>query len=251
MKRSGAGTLRLEQAGERVLLQAWVQRRRDHGGVIFLDLRDRSGIVQVVAKPDDAPAALATLDPVRSEWVVEVEGDGRGARAPRASIPKMPTGEIEVIVDARRRALEVRAAAVPDRRQRRGRRGDAPAVPLPRPAPARAAAEPDPAPPGGARGARLLPRARLPRHRDADPHQVDARGRARLPGAVARAPRRVLRAAAVAAALQAAPDGRRASSATSRSRAASATRTCAPTASPSSRRSTSRCRSRPRRTSTR
>ena len=74
MKRSGAGTLRREQVGERILLQAWVQRRRDHGGVLFLDLRDRSGVAQVVAKPDVSPDALAVLDPVRSEWVVEVEG---------------------------------------------------------------------------------------------------------------------------------------------------------------------------------
>jgi aspartyl-tRNA synthetase len=98
MKRSGAGTLRLEQAGERVMLQAWVQRRRDHGGVLFLDLRDRSGVAQVVAKPDVSPAALATLDPVRSEWVVEVEGV-LAARDAEAINPKMATGEVELLVD--------------------------------------------------------------------------------------------------------------------------------------------------------
>ena len=87
------------------------------------------------------------------------------------------------------------------------------------------------------RGPRLLG------DRDADPRQVDARGRARLPGAGAPAARLVLRAAAVAAALQAADAARAASSATTRSPAASATRPSAPTASSSSRSSTSRCRS--------
>ena len=95
-----------------------------------------------------------------------------------------------------------------------------------------------------AMAARKLPRrARLHRHRDADPLQVDARGRARVPRALAHPPRPVLRAAAVAAALQADADDARASTATTRSSSASATRTCAPTASPSSRRSTSRRRS--------
>ena len=74
MKRRGAGTLSRADIGTTVLLQAWVQRRRDHGGVLFLDLRDRSGVAQVVAKPDQSAAALAVLEQVRSEWVVEVEG---------------------------------------------------------------------------------------------------------------------------------------------------------------------------------
>ncbi|MGE0641542.1 MAG: aspartate--tRNA ligase [Thermoanaerobaculia bacterium] len=98
MKRSGAGTLTKDDIGRQVLLQAWVQRRRDHGGVLFLDLRDRSGVAQVVAKPDRNADALAALDPVRSEWVVEVEGLV-AARDPESINPKMPTGEIEILVD--------------------------------------------------------------------------------------------------------------------------------------------------------
>ena len=94
-----------------------------------------------------------------------------------------------------------------------------------------------------ARDARVPRRPRLHRHRDADAHQGDARRRARLPRAEPHASRQVLRAAAVAADLQAAADDVRASTATTRSCAASATRTCAPTASPSSRSSTSRRRS--------
>ena len=98
MKRRGAGTLSREDIGSRVLLQAWAQRRRDHGGVLFLDLRDRSGVAQVVAKPDVSPEALAALDPVRSEWVVEVEGV-LAARETDAINPKMATGEVELLVD--------------------------------------------------------------------------------------------------------------------------------------------------------
>ncbi len=96
MKRRGAGTLSRADIGSKVLLQAWVQRRRDHGGVLFLDLRDRSGVAQVVAKPDQSADALAALDPVRSEWVVEVFGTVI-ARDPEAVNPKMTTGEVEVL----------------------------------------------------------------------------------------------------------------------------------------------------------
>ncbi|MEO8504332.1 MAG: aspartate--tRNA ligase [Acidobacteriota bacterium] len=111
MKRTGAGTLTREHIGSRVLLQAWVQRRRDHGGVLFLDLRDRSGIVQVVAKPDECtPETVQTLDPVRSEWVVEIEGTVVG-RDSAAVNPNMPTGEIEVRTE--RAAILSRSDALP------------------------------------------------------------------------------------------------------------------------------------------
>ena len=61
MKRRGAGTITSGDVGQRVLLQAWVQRRRDHGGLIFFDLRDRSGVVQVVLRPDEHPEVAAAL----------------------------------------------------------------------------------------------------------------------------------------------------------------------------------------------
>ncbi len=98
MKRRGAGTLTRADVGSRVLLQAWVARRRDHGGVLFVDLRDRSGVAQVVARPEVSAEAFAVLDPTRSEWVVEVEGRVE-ARAPEMVNPKMPTGEVEVVAD--------------------------------------------------------------------------------------------------------------------------------------------------------
>jgi aspartyl-tRNA synthetase len=96
MTRRGAGTLTREDVGTTVLLQAWVQRRRDHGGVIFLDLRDRSGVAQVVARPEEGAEAFAALDPVRGEWVVEVEGRVV-ARDPEQVNSRMTTGQVEVI----------------------------------------------------------------------------------------------------------------------------------------------------------
>jgi aspartyl-tRNA synthetase len=95
-ERRGAGTLRKEDAGGEVLLQAWVQRRRDHGGVLFLNLRDRSGVAQVVVHPDEQPELSELLAPVRTEWVIEIHG--RVALREPANINRdLPTGEVEVI----------------------------------------------------------------------------------------------------------------------------------------------------------
>jgi aspartyl-tRNA synthetase len=110
MKRTSAGTLSKAAIGQTVLIQAWVHRRRDHGGVLFLDLRDRSGLVQVVVRPDEQPAAAAELDVVRGEWVVEVEGEVV-ARSPETVNPNMPTGEVEVAV--RRAAVLARSEPIP------------------------------------------------------------------------------------------------------------------------------------------
>ena len=208
MKRRGAGTLSRADIGTKVLLQAWVQRRRDHGGVLFLDLRDRSGVAQVVAKPDQSAEALAALDPVRSEWVVEVFGTVI-ARDPEAVNPKMTTGEVEVLAeravvlskaDPLPFAIDSRAEVAEETRLKYRfldlRRPELAKNFILRHEITHAV-----------RG--LLPRAGLPRHRDADPDQVDSRRRARLSRAVARPSRRVLRPAAVAAALQAAAHDRR------------------------------------------
>jgi aspartyl-tRNA synthetase len=97
MKRRGAGTIGVADVGQRVRLQAWVQRRRDHGGLLFVDLRDRSGVVQVVMRPEQHPEA-APLATVRTEWVVEVEGEV-SARAPGKENPDLPTGAVEVVAE--------------------------------------------------------------------------------------------------------------------------------------------------------
>ncbi|MFQ5528143.1 MAG: aspartate--tRNA ligase [Thermoanaerobaculia bacterium] len=98
MKRTHAGGLRADHAGERVKLQGWVHRRRDLGGLTFLQLRDGSGVVQAVVRPEDHPESAAVLEPVRLEWVVEIEGLV-ALRDPEAVNPDMETGEVEVIAD--------------------------------------------------------------------------------------------------------------------------------------------------------
>ncbi len=96
MERRGAGTLRETDIGSPVLLSGWVHRRRDLGGVMFLDLRDRSGLAQVLVRPDERPEVAAALAEVRSEWVVEVEGVVAARENPN---PRIPTGLVEVIPD--------------------------------------------------------------------------------------------------------------------------------------------------------
>lgn len=92
------GILRGEHAGERVVLKGWVQRRRDFGGLIFIDLRDRSGIVQIVFTPENSQEALDLADSFRTEYVIEVEGEVK-RRADDMINPNMETGMVEVYVD--------------------------------------------------------------------------------------------------------------------------------------------------------
>ena len=89
------GTLRAADAGQQVVLMGWVNRRRDHGSLIFLDVRDRSGIAQVVLDKDLVPVGHAKGEQVRPEYVVAALGKVR-LRAADAINPKMTTGEIEV-----------------------------------------------------------------------------------------------------------------------------------------------------------
>ena len=98
MNRRGAGSLSRQDVGERVQLEAWVHRRRDLGGLIFLQLRDRSGIVQVVVRPEEVPEVASILDSVRLEWVVEVQGLVTERSADAVNL-EMPTGEVEVVAD--------------------------------------------------------------------------------------------------------------------------------------------------------
>jgi aspartyl-tRNA synthetase len=93
-----AGDVRPEQVGERITLAGWVGRRRDHGGLVFIDLRDHTGIVQLVVNPDRAPEAARTAHDIRSEFVVRAEGEVV-LRAPDAVNPNIATGEVELQVD--------------------------------------------------------------------------------------------------------------------------------------------------------
>jgi len=87
------GELNERHEGERVLLQGWVNRRRDLGGLVFIDLRDRTGLVQVVVDPNSP--AFAEADRVRGEYVVEVEGTVRARPADQVN-PELATGRVEV-----------------------------------------------------------------------------------------------------------------------------------------------------------
>jgi len=91
------GALNKDHVGQQVILMGWVLRRRDHGGVIFIDLRDRWGITQVVFNPEVEAAAHAKAHGLRSEWVLAVEGKVE-ARPEAMANPKLATGEIEVMV---------------------------------------------------------------------------------------------------------------------------------------------------------
>ena len=105
LRTHGAGNLRATDDGEQVVLAGWVARRRDHGGVAFLDLRDRSGFVQVVADPEAGEALQAAHD-VRNEYVIRVHGTVR-VRPEGMVNPSLETGEIEVAAQS----LEVLSAA--------------------------------------------------------------------------------------------------------------------------------------------
>ena len=91
------GELRREHAGERVFLAGWVARRRDLGNLIFIDLRDHTGITQVVCRPELSAAAHAKAEQVRSEYVLGIEGEV-ALRAPETVNKDLATGEVEVVV---------------------------------------------------------------------------------------------------------------------------------------------------------
>ncbi len=95
MRTHFCGEIRATDIGSEITLSGWVHRRRDHGGVIFIDLRDREGLIQVVFDPD-AEEAFATAERVRSEYVLRVTGKVR-ARPEGTENPELPTGEVELL----------------------------------------------------------------------------------------------------------------------------------------------------------
>ncbi|HEY32303.1 MAG TPA: aspartate--tRNA ligase [Dehalococcoidia bacterium] len=98
LKSHSCGELRKGDVGKRVTLAGWVDRRRDHGGLIFIDLRDREGVSQVVFNPEVAPSCHETASQVRSEYVLNVSGEV-ALRPPGTENLQLATGEIEVIAE--------------------------------------------------------------------------------------------------------------------------------------------------------
>ncbi|HEY8727552.1 MAG TPA: aspartate--tRNA ligase [Gaiellaceae bacterium] len=102
------GEVTTDRVGQTVTVAGWVARRRDHGGLIFIDLRDHTGIVQLVINPERAPEAAKVGHDIRSEFVVRARGEVV-RRAPDAVNPNVPTGEVEIQVDE----LEIVARSEP------------------------------------------------------------------------------------------------------------------------------------------
>ncbi len=105
---TGSGELRKEDVGRTVTLAGWTARRRDHGGLIFVDLRDQTGLVQLVINPERSPEAAQIAHEIRNEFVLRANGEVV-ARATDAVNPNLPTGEIELQVDQ----LEILSRSTP------------------------------------------------------------------------------------------------------------------------------------------
>ena len=190
--------------GHTVRLSGWVHRVRDHGGILFIDLRDHHGITQVLADPDSP--AFAEVERVRSEWVIRIDGVVK-ARAPELVNPRLATGEIEVRFIS---GIEVLSEAgelplpvfgeqeYPEETRLRYRYLDLRRESL-HPEHRLALAS--------SRDLRRAWSNRASRVPDSDPDLQFPGRRARFPGAQPRASGRVLRPAAGPAAVQAAPDG--------------------------------------------
>ena len=98
LKERSCGELRSKNSGESVTLAGWVHRRRDHGSLIFIDLRDRDGLVQIVFNPEVADKAHSLAETLRNEWVIQVKGEVEG-RPEGTTNSELPTGEVEIHVN--------------------------------------------------------------------------------------------------------------------------------------------------------
>ena len=175
--------LRESHIGQTVTLIGWVNSARDHGGVIFIDLRDREGLTQCVFHPEENPEVAEALAHLREEDVIQVTGVV-SARLEGTVNDKLGTGAIEIVAKRTRNREQGRRAAVPARQEvsnedlrMKYRYLDLRRARMSKNIRQRAITRPQPA--------RLSRRVRLLRNRNADPLQPDARRRARLPRAVA------------------------------------------------------------------
>lgn len=91
------GQLTAHNIGQAITLSGWVANRRDHGGIIFIDIRDKYGLTQLVFDPQTHPEVAAIIEPARAEWVVKIEGEVR-ARPSGQENSDLTTGAIEVLV---------------------------------------------------------------------------------------------------------------------------------------------------------
>ena len=197
------GALRATDAGRDVVVMGWVHRRRDLGNLLFLDVRDRSGIVQVVFNKETQPEAHAKAEQARSEFVVAVEGKIVKRERPN---PELATGEIELVASKLHILNTAKTPPFPieeeinaaEETRLRYRYLD-----LRRPKPHQ---KPGIAPQNRAGNAQGDGRNGVHRSGDADVDAFDAGGSARLSGAEPRASRAILRAAAIAADFQTDPD---------------------------------------------
>lgn len=99
MRTNYCGELRAEHINQTVTIFGWVDRRRDHGGVIFIDLRDRTGTVQIVSDPQRTPQSYADAESLRSEYVVKAVGKV-SQRPPESLNDKLPTGQVEIYAES-------------------------------------------------------------------------------------------------------------------------------------------------------
>ncbi|MCA1553045.1 MAG: aspartate--tRNA ligase, partial [Chloroflexi bacterium] len=90
------GAVRKEHVGQQVTLAGWVNRQRNHGGIIFIDLRDRDGVVQLVCNEQENKEAFEVAARSRAEYVIQVQGDVR-ARPPELVNPNIASGDVEVV----------------------------------------------------------------------------------------------------------------------------------------------------------
>ncbi len=97
-KTCGCGEISVKDIGKEVVLMGWAHRVRDHGGLIFVDVRDRTGIVQAVCDPQKSPSAYEIMKEWKSEFVIAIKGKVQ-RRPPGTENPNLPTGEVEVIVE--------------------------------------------------------------------------------------------------------------------------------------------------------